>query len=56
MEACPAGGTFPTLIQWEGAHPADALADAGIRLERFSPENGTLAASFSTTSGIRTIP
>jgi hypothetical protein len=52
----PGGGTFPTLIQWEGAHPSDALADAGIRLERFRPENGTLAASFSTTSGIRTIP
>ena len=52
----PGGGTFPTLIQWEGAHPAEALPDAGIRLERFTHDNGTLRASFSTTSGIRSIP
>ena len=52
----PAGGTFPTLIQWEGAHPSSALPDAGIRLERFSHEKGILRASFSTTSGTRTIP
>jgi hypothetical protein len=52
----PAGGAFPTLIQWEGAHPAEALPDAGIRLERFTHEKGTLAATFSIASGIRTIP
>jgi hypothetical protein len=52
----PGGGDFPTLIQWEGAHPAPALPDAGIRLERFTHEKGILRASFSTTSGTRTIP
>lgn len=52
----PGGGVLPTLIQWESAHPAEALPDAGIRLERFTHENGTLGAAFSTTSGIRAIP
>jgi len=52
----PAGGSFPTLIQWEGAHPASVLPDAGVRLERFTQEKGILRASFSTTSGTRTIP
>ena len=52
----PAGNTVPTLIQWDGAHPADALPDAGIRLEGFGQDAGRLAASFSTTSGTRTIP
>lgn len=27
-----AGGALPTLIQWEGTHPADSMADAGVRL------------------------
>ena len=53
----PAGGTRPTLIQWEGdLHPADALPDSGCRLERFDPSNARLAATFSTPSGVRTIP
>jgi hypothetical protein len=52
----PGGNAYPTLIQWEGEHPADRLADAGVRLERFTHENGELAATFSTTSGIRAIP
>ncbi|MGZ5032973.1 MAG: VOC family protein [Usitatibacter sp.] len=26
-------GTSPTVIQWEGPHPADVLADSGCRLE-----------------------
>jgi len=29
----PRGGVFPTLIQWSDArHPADAMADSGLRL------------------------
>jgi hypothetical protein len=52
----PAGNTLATLIQWESARPTNALADAGIRLDRFVQENGVLRATFSTTSGTRTIP
>jgi Glyoxalase-like domain len=52
----PAGGQIATLIQWEGAHPADALPDAGVRLDRFTHEGGALAATFSTPAGARTIP
>lgn len=52
----PDGGSSPTLIQWEGAHPAEALPDAGVRLVRFTHESGALAAVFSTPSGPRTIP
>jgi len=52
----PGGGALPTLIQWEGAHPADALKDAGIRLERFEHEGGRLSAAVSSPSGPRTIP
>ncbi len=52
----PAGGTSPTLIQWEGdLHPAGALPDSGCRLERFDPLNARLSATFSTPSGVRTI-
>lgn len=52
----PAGGSSPTLIQWEGdLHPAGALPDSGCRLERFDPLNGWLSATFSTPSGVRTI-
>ena len=52
----PGGGSLPTLIQWEGAHPADALPDAGIRLTSLTHEGARLAAAFSTPSGPRTIP
>jgi Glyoxalase-like domain len=52
----PAGGTLPTLIQWEGdLHPAGALPDSGLRLERFEPLNDRVAATFSTPWGVRTI-
>lgn len=50
----PGGGTLPTLIQWQGAHPCDSLPDSGVRLERL--EHGPLAAYFSTAAGARTIP
>ncbi len=33
----PAGGAFPTLIQWEGGrHPAAALPESGLRLARLT--------------------
>jgi len=50
----PGGGTLPTLIQWEGAHPCDTLPHSGVRLERLS--HAPLAARFSTPSGVRTMP
>ena len=28
------GGLVPSLIAWDGAHPTDAMPDAGVRLER----------------------
>jgi hypothetical protein len=52
----PGGGTLPTLIQWEGGtHPADAMAESGCRLHRFTHENGVLIAAFATPSGLREI-
>ena len=32
----PARGVLPTLIQWESAHPADALPDAGATLAQLA--------------------
>lgn len=52
----PGEGALPTLIQWEGRHPADALPDSGVRLEGFSHQGGRLEASFTTPEGNRTIP
>jgi hypothetical protein len=52
----PADGRLPTLIEWQGAlHPAQALPPSGCRLERFDHAQGTLGATFSTPSGMRTI-
>ncbi len=51
----PGGGTLPTLIQWEGPHPADSLPDTGVRLARFTHDGARLAAAFSTPAGNRTI-
>lgn len=31
-----AGGALPTLIEWDGAHPADALPPSGVALERLT--------------------
>lgn len=50
----PGGGTLPTLIQWDGAHPCDSLQDAGVRMEWLG--HGPLAARFSTPAGVRTMP
>jgi hypothetical protein len=32
----PFDGTFPALIEWQGAHPAAKLPDAGCRLRRLT--------------------
>ena len=32
----PGRGVLPTLIEWESAHPADALPDSGIILEQLA--------------------
>ena len=50
----PGGGTLPTLIQWDGAHPCERLPDLGIRLQSLT--HGPLAARFSTPLGLRTMP
>jgi hypothetical protein len=57
----PADGRFPpagaTVIQWlEGPHPAEVLPESGCSLKDFQPGTGPLQASFSTPSGMRTIP
>jgi hypothetical protein len=31
--ALPGAGDLPTLIQWDGPHPADGLPDAGVALQ-----------------------
>jgi hypothetical protein len=44
----PAGGIFPTLIQWEGQRPAPSLPDSGCRLESLDlghPEAGAFFAA-----------
>jgi hypothetical protein len=52
----PAGGSLPTLIEWQGGlHPAQALPASGCRLQRFDHAQGILGATFSTPSGMRTI-
>jgi hypothetical protein len=52
----PATGTVATFIQWEGGlHPADFLPASGCVLERFERNGGTLAATFRTPFGTRTI-
>ncbi|MGF1500306.1 MAG: VOC family protein [Paracoccaceae bacterium] len=48
----PLGGAWPLLIRWtSGPHPADALTDQGLRLDRFeiaSPHAETVQAVFGT--------
>lgn len=53
----PGGGALPTLIQWEaGPHPADVLPESGCALKDFHAGPGAPRATFSTPSGVRTIP
>ena len=42
----------PTLIRWEGPHPADRLPDAGLRLTALATDAG-LAATIETPLGTR---
>lgn len=51
----PGNGTLPTLIQWEGEHPADALPPSGCELTRFERSGTRLEADFSSPAGTRTI-
>jgi len=51
----PGNGTLPTLIQWEGEHPADALPPSGCELVRFEHSGARLEAGFSSPAGARTI-
>ena len=53
--AIPGNGTLPTLIQWEGAHPAAALPPSGVTLADFRRDGARLEAAFSTPRGARTI-
>ena len=48
--ALPLDGVAPTLIRWDGEHPAASLADAGCRLARLElahPESTTLGAALA---------
>jgi hypothetical protein len=38
----PLAGAAPALIEWDGAHPTDAMADSGVRLEALSVGNAAL--------------
>lgn len=52
--ALPWDGMFPALIQWQGAHPAPALAEAGCRLRRLTvthPAAAELAARLGLDDG-----
>jgi hypothetical protein len=52
----PRNGRGPTLIQWEGPHPWDALPETRVRLVDFDRTAVPLRATFATPSGARTIP
>jgi hypothetical protein len=52
----PANGGAATLIQWDDAHPWDALPDTGVSLLEFNAKQGALSAVFGTPGGTRTIP
>jgi hypothetical protein len=47
----PGAGVLPTLIQWEGArHPADGMADAGMRIAALAaahPEPASMRAALA---------
>ncbi len=51
----PAGGTLPTLIQWDGEHPLGALPRSTVSLAGFTPAP-RMQAAFDTPAGLRTIP
>ena len=45
-------GAFPSLIQWQGAHPAARLAPSGCRLRRLEVAHPEAAALGATLSGM----
>jgi hypothetical protein len=50
----PGDGAKPTLIQWDSAHPAASLPDAGRRLVDLGAPDGE--ARIATPGGTRTLP
>lgn len=59
--ALPCGGALPTLIEWQGRHPAQAMADSGVTLRALHwaglpPPARTLLQLHGVTAGIGTRP
>jgi hypothetical protein len=48
--------TEGTLIQWDSAHPWDALPETQVSLVAFDPVQAALSATFVTPAGRRSIP
>lgn len=42
------GGIAPTVIQWEGRQPADALPESGCRMERLELRHGLARSTLQT--------
>ena len=53
--AIPGNGALPTLIQWQGAHPAAALPPSGVELVDFRHAGARLEATFSSRRGTSTM-
>jgi hypothetical protein len=45
------GGALPTLIRWDGRHPADSLPDSGIALQRIDVSGLAAAAAEEAAAG-----
>jgi hypothetical protein len=57
--ALPAGGAQPTLIEWPGPHPTEAMPASGVTLRSFSADGAVLTATLDTPRGavtLRTTP
>ena len=48
----PAGGVLPTLLQWEGRHPADNLPASGATLAQFAASHPTPDAMRKTLGAL----
>ena len=54
-------GTLPTLIQWGGVHPADAMPDSGVRLKAMGanhPQVDVLERAYAAIglAGVEAVP
>jgi Glyoxalase-like domain len=45
------GRRAPTLIEWAGAHPTDAMSGSGVQLDSLSGADLPLSATFTTPRG-----